>query len=103
MRDALHDAAAAAALGPIKEERFLLPGKGRPPEDVRIPDPNWDRGQNAALSVTVINSLQDARVAGAAAETDHALTIAYHRKVRAVGRASQLHHWQQSPLVVSTE
>ena len=69
LRDALHDAAAAAALGPIKEERFLLPGEGRRPADVLIP--NWDRGQDAALNVTVINPLQDATVSGAAAEAGH--------------------------------
>ena len=85
LRDALHDAAAAAALGPIKEERFLLPGEGRRPADVLIP--NWDRGQDAALDVTVINPLQDATVLGAAAEAGHALTIAYDRKVRFVGEA----------------
>ena len=78
---------AAAALGPIKEERFLLPGEGRRPADVLIP--NWDRGQDAALDVTVINPLQDATVSGAAAEAGHALTIAYNRKVRAVGEACQ--------------
>ena len=87
LRDALHDAAAAAALGHFKEERFLLSGDGRPLEDIRIPDPNWDMGQTAALNVTVFNPLQDARVAGEAAETDPALTIVYHRKVRAVQEA----------------
>ena len=46
---------------------------------------NWNRGQDAALNVIVIIPLQDAIVQGAAAETDHVLTFAYGRKVRAVG------------------
>jgi hypothetical protein len=37
--------------------------------------PNWFRGQDAALDVTVINSLQDATVVGAAAEAGHALRV----------------------------
>jgi hypothetical protein len=85
LRDALHDEAAAAALGPVKEERFLLPGVGRRPADVLIP--NWSQGRDAALDVTVINPLQEATVAGAAAEAGQALTVAYDRKVRAVGEA----------------
>ena len=69
----------------MKEERFLLPGEGRRPADVLIP--NWSRGQDAALDVTVINPLQEATVVGAAATAGHALTVAYERKVRAVGEA----------------
>ena len=87
LRDALHDAAAAAALGPVKEERFLIPGEGRRPADVLIP--NWSRGQDAALDVTVINPLQEATVAGAAATAGHALNVAHDRKVKAVGEACQ--------------
>jgi hypothetical protein len=84
LRDAVHSAAASAGLGPVLEERFLLPG-GRKPADVLIP--NWCRGQDAALDITVINSLQDATVVGAAAEAGHALTVAYNRKVQKVGKA----------------
>jgi hypothetical protein len=84
LRDAVHSAAASAGLGPVLEERFLLPG-GRKPADVLIP--NWCRGQDAALDITVINSLQDATVVGAAAEAGHALTVAYNRKVQKVGEA----------------
>jgi hypothetical protein len=40
---------------------------------------------HTALDVTVINSLQDATVVGAAAEAGYALTVAYNRKVQKVG------------------
>jgi hypothetical protein len=85
LRDALHDAAAAAGLGPVKEERFLLPGVGRRPADILIP--NWSRGQDTALDVTVINPLQEATVVGASVTAGHALTVAHDRKVRAVAES----------------
>ena len=77
--DALHDTAAAAGLGPVKEEKFLLPAD--------IPIPNLCRGQDAALDVTVINPLQDATVVGASVTAGCALTLAHDRKVKAVAEA----------------
>jgi hypothetical protein len=79
LRDALYDTAASAALGPVKEGRFLLPGSDRRPADVYIP--SWSGGLDCALDVTVINPLQKETIAGAAAESGHALRVAYRRKV----------------------
>ena len=64
LRDALHQTAAAAALGlaPIKEGRFLLPGRDVRPADVLIP--GWSGGRDAALDVTVVSPLQQALVNG---------------------------------------
>ena len=50
-RDLLHSTAAAAALAPAKEGRFLLPGEGGRPADILIP--GWSNGRDAALDVTV--------------------------------------------------
>ena len=97
LRDAVHSAAAAAGLGPVLEARFLLPG-GRKPADVLIP--NWRRGQDAALDVTVINSLQDATVEGEAAEAGHALKVAYNRKVQKVGEVCRREGIAFIPLAV---
>ena len=80
LRDALYDMAVAAALGPTKEGRFLLPGVDRRPADVFIP--NWAGGRDAALDVTVVNPLQAATVARAATNPGSALTYAYDRKMR---------------------
>ena len=41
--------AAAAVLNPVKEGRFILPGNGRRPADVFLPD--WAEGRDAALDV----------------------------------------------------
>ena len=80
LRDAIHETAVAAGLGPTREGRFLLPGADRRPADVLIP--NWAGGRDAALDVTVVNPLQVATVAGAATTPGHGLTFAYERKVR---------------------
>ena len=79
LRDTLHSTAAAAALAPTKEGRFLLPGQGGKPADVLIP--LWAGGKDAALDVTVINPLQDAEVHGAATTPGHALNTAHKRKL----------------------
>ena len=72
--------AVSAGLAPTKEGRFLLPGDDRRPADVFIP--YWAGGRDAALDVTVINPLQAATLAGAAATPGHALAYAYSRKIR---------------------
>ena len=87
LRDALFDTAAAAGLGPVKEGRFLLPGADRRPADVFLP--NWTGGLDAALDVTVVHSLQDATVAGAADTAGHALSFAYERKMAAAAEDCQ--------------
>ena len=85
LRDALHQSAAAAALGPVKEGRFLLPGRDARPADLLIP--RWEGGQDAALDVTVVSALQQAMVAGSAATDGFAVTKAFDRKLARVGEA----------------
>ena len=63
--DAIYKTAVAAGLGPTKEGRFLIPGAERRRADVLVP--HWCGGRDAALDVTVVNPLQSATVAGAAA------------------------------------
>ena len=79
LRDTLHSTAAAAALAPAKEGRFLLPGEGGRPADVLIP--GWASGKDAAIDVTVINPLQDSVVSEAAVVPGHALSVAHQRKL----------------------
>ena len=79
LRDLLHSTAAAAALAPAKEGRFLLPGEGGRPADILIP--GWSNGRDAALDVTVINPLQDSQVRGAATTPGHAYNGAHKRKL----------------------
>ena len=85
LRDALHQTAAAAALGPVKEGRYLLPGRDARPADLLIP--RWEGGQDAALDVTVVSALQNAMVAGSATTDSYAVTRAFDRKVARVGEA----------------
>ena len=79
LRDAIFDIASSAALSPVKEGRFLLPGADRRPADIFIR--GWAGGQDAALDVTVINPLQDLTRQGAAASPGHAADVAYQRKM----------------------
>ena len=80
LRDAIFDVASSAALSPVKEGRFLLPGADRRPADVFIR--GWAGGQDAAYDVTVINPLQDLTREGAAANPGHAADVAYQRKMQ---------------------
>ena len=52
----------AAGLGPAREVRFLIPGEDSRPADVLLP--HWVGGKDAALDITVVNSLQVATVVG---------------------------------------
>ena len=85
LRDALHQTAAAAALGPVKEGRFLLPGRDARPADLLIP--RWEGGKDSALDVTVVSALQGAMVAGSAATDGFAVGKAFDRKIAKVGEA----------------
>jgi hypothetical protein len=69
----------------VKEGQFLLPGVRRRPADVYIP--GWAGGQDAALDVTVINPLQQETIVGAAARPDHALQVAFMRKITGTAEA----------------
>ena len=83
LRDALHQTASSAALAPVKEGRFLLPGRDARPADLLIP--RWEGGKDTCLDVTVISPLQQAMVQGAAATDGFALNKAFERKVARAG------------------
>ena len=100
LRDHLHDTAAAAGLGPVREVRFLIPGEDSRPADVLLP--HWSAGQDAAMDVTVVNPLQVATVEGAATEAGHALTFAFNRKMRGTSEACQRQGVTFLPLVVES-
>ena len=76
--DALYHTAVSASLAPVREERGLIPDSDARPGDILIPC--WVGGRDAALDVTVINSLQAATIARAATEPGHALKVAWERK-----------------------
>jgi hypothetical protein len=100
LRDHIHDMAAAAALGPVKEGRFLLPGVDRRPADVLIP--NWAGGLDVALDITVVNPLQQQTVAEAAATPGHALSFAYNRKMRGAAEDCQRQGMVFLPIAVES-
>ena len=79
LRDALYSAAQSAALAPRKEVPALIPGTSSRPADVSLPI--WKRGQPAALDVTLISTLQNLTVAGAASTQSHTLSVATERKM----------------------
>ena len=81
IRDALFSAAQSAALAPQKEVLSLIPGSSSRPADVYLP--NWKRGQPDALDVTVISSLQQQTLSGAAISPGHALRVGEMRKMNA--------------------
>ena len=100
LRDALHQTAAAAALAPVKEGRFLLPGRDARPADLLIP--RWSGGQDAALDVTVVSALQPAMVAGSATTDGYAVSQAFKRKVTRVGEACRQEGIAFIPIAVDT-
>ena len=100
MRDVLYQTAAAAMLGPVKEGRFLLPGRDARPADLLIP--RWSGGQDAALDVTVVSALQAAMVAGSATTDGYAVTKAFERKIAKAGEACRAEGISFVPLAADT-
>ena len=100
LRDALHQTAAPAALGPVKEGHYLLPGRDARPADLLIP--RWEGGQDAALDVTVVSALQNAMVARSATTNSYAVTRAFDRKVARVGEACRQEGIAFIPLAADT-
>ena len=97
IRDHIFSVAVAAALGPVREGRFLIPGTDRRPADVFIP--RWSGGRDAALDVTVINPLQEATVQGAAVTAGHALSVRFNTKMASAGAACHAEGITFIPLV----
>ena len=100
LRDAIHSSAAAAALNPTKEGRYLLPGNNRRPADIYLP--GWAAGLDAALDVTVVNPLQDATVERAAVTPGHALQYRYNAKMASAAEECQAQGITFLPLVVES-
>ena len=78
IRDALFSAAQTAALAPRKEVLSLTPSTRSRPADIFFPI--WQRGQPAAPDVTVISTLQQCIVKGAAVTQGYALAVGEERK-----------------------
>ena len=78
VRDALFSAAQIVALAPWKEFPLLIPGTRSRPADIFLPI--WQRGQPAALDVTVISILQQSTVSGAAVTQGYMLAVGRERK-----------------------
>ena len=100
LRDALFNTAVAAGLGPVREERFLLPGDDRRPADVLVP--HWSGGRDAAMDVTVVTPLQTATMPAAATTPGHALTYAYDRKMQGAAADCRRQGLVFFPLVAET-
>ena len=79
IRDAIFSAAQSAALAPRKEFPSLIPDRQCRPADIFLP--HWDRGLPAALDVSVISTLQQRTLIGAAESQGHALSVCVERKM----------------------
>ena len=78
----------------------LVPGSASRPADVFLP--TWERGQPAALDVTVASTLQNRMVAGAASVLGYAISVARERKMAAHSEACQSVGVSFVPMVVET-
>ena len=97
IRDAIFSAAQTAALAPRKE---VPSGSQSRPADVYLP--NWKRGQPAALDVTVISTLQQLTLQGAASVQGHALIVGEERKMAAHAQSCRAVGVSFLPLVMET-
>ena len=75
IKDVLFSAAQSAALGPRKEAPGIIPNSSARPA------PNWSRGRQAALDVSVISPLQQLTLSEAAVTPGHALQVCVRRKL----------------------
>ena len=97
IRDAIFNSACSAALAPRREVPSLIPGSQSRPADIYLP--NWERGQPAALDVTIISPLQSLTLHRAAS---YALTVGKQRKVAAHAAACHAVGVSFVPLVFET-
>ena len=100
LRDVIFETAAAADLGPTKEERHLLPGTTARPGDVMIR--RWANGKDAAIDVTVTSPLASSYVVGAAAEAGSTLEKACQRKLRETAEACRREGLVFLPIAMET-
>ena len=78
----------------------LIPGTLSRPADIFLP--NWQRGQPAALDVTVISTLQQSTLQGAASTQGHTLVVGAERKLAAHAVACRAAGIAFVPLVVES-
>ena len=100
LRDAIFSAAQSAALAPRREVSSLIPSSQNHPVDVYLP--SWKEDRPAALDVTVISTMQQATIQGAAISQGHALLVGEERKLTAHADACQAVGVSFIPLVVET-
>ena len=100
LRDAIFSAAQSAALAPRREVSFLIPCSLSRPADVYLP--SWKGGRPAALDVTVILTMQQATIQGAAISQGHALLVGEVRKLAAHVDACPAVGVSFIPIVVET-
>ena len=77
-----------------------IPGILSRPADIFLP--NWQRGQPAALDVTVISTLQHSTLQGAASAQGHALVVGAERKLATHAVACRAAGIAFIPLVVES-
>ena len=87
-------------LAPRKEVPSLIPGTLSRHADIFLP--NWLRGQPAALDVTVISTLQQSTLQGAASTHGHALVVGAERKLATHAVACRAAGIAFVPLVVKS-
>ena len=85
--DAIFSAAQSAAFAPWREVPSLIPNSHSCPANVYLP--NWKRGCPAALDFSVISTLQQATIEGAAITKGHALLVGEVKKLSAYTDACQ--------------
>lgn len=78
----------------------LIPDTRSRPADIFLP--NWKRGRPAALDVTVISTLQQLTIHGAASMQGHALRVGEERKIAAHAEACRTVGVSFVPLVVES-
>ena len=100
LRDALFSAAQSAALAPRRELPSLIPDSHSHPADIFLP--SWKGGRPAALDVTVISTLQQLTLPGAATVQGHALLLGEERKLSAHAEACRSVGVSFIPLVMES-
>ena len=100
LRDALYHSATAAALGPVREDKALIPGSNSLPADLLIR--NWSSGLDAVFDVTVINPLQLSLLEKTAEDARHPLDVAFNRKWTMHGEACENEGVRFVPLPATT-
>ena len=95
LRDILSALATAAHLNPRQEEQNLIPGSGRRPADIMVPQ--WLGGKDVAYDVTVINNFRQDLANKQLGDTRHALEKAKKTKNSLLGRLQEGgHHFHTS-------